>query len=235
MNPLFDKLWHRGYAETNRKNILSYFKNDQGGRFIDLGCDDGSLTIDAAKKIDTKSVFGLEKNPGSLADCKKKGIQIIMGDLDKGIPIRSESFDIILSNQVIEHVCYTDLLLKEIYRILKPEGYAIISTNNISSWTNIIALLFGKQPFPNHPSDEILTGRFLSKDELLPTKSFAHRRIFSFPSLSGLLKYHHFEIIEKSGSCFYPFWGFIEKFFSSILPIYSAYIIIKIKKIISTT
>ena len=230
MNPLFDKLWLRGYSENNRNNILSLLKEDKISRFIDLGCDDGSLTIDAANKIDTKSVFGLEKNPGSFTDCRKKGIRVIIGDLDKGIPIKSNSFDIILSNQVIEHVCDTDLLLREINRILKPNGYAIISTNNISSWTNIIALLFGKQPFPNHISDEILTGRFLSNDELLPAASFSHRRIFSFPALSGLLKYHNFEITEKKGSCFYPFWGLIEKFFSSILPIYSAYIILKIKK-----
>jgi methionine biosynthesis protein MetW len=230
MNPLFDKLWLRGYAGTNRNNILSFIKKDQQSKFIDLGCDDGSLTLDAAKKIDTRSVFGLEKSPESLADCKKKGIRVIVGDLDQGIPIKSNSFDIILSNQVIEHVCNTDLLLREMHRILKPDGYTIISTNNMSSWTNIIALLLGKQPFPNHISDEILTGRFLSRDERLPTASFAHRRIFSFSALSGLLKYHQFKIIEKKGSCFYPFWGVIEKFLSFILPVYSAYIIMKVKK-----
>lgn len=230
MNPLFDKLWLRGYAETNRNNILSLLKEDKTSRFIDLGCDDGDLTIDVANKIGTKGVFGLEKNPESLNDCREKGIQVIMGDLDKGIPIKSNSFDIILSNQVIEHVCNTDLLLREINRVLKTDGYAIISTNNMSSWTNIIALIFGKQPFPNHPSDEILTGRFLSKDERLPVASFAHRRIFTFPALAGLLKYHQFEVLEKKGSCFYPFWGFIEKFLSSVLPIYSAYIIMKVKK-----
>jgi methionine biosynthesis protein MetW len=230
MNPLFDKLWSRGYSETNRNNILSLVKEDQTSRFVDLGCDEGSLTLEVSEKIGAKSVFGLEKNPANLADCYEKGICVIVGDLDRGIPFKNSSFDIILSNQVIEHVCNTDLLLREIHRILKPEGYAIISTNNISSWTNIVAMLFGKQPFPNHPSDEILTGRFLSKDELLPSATFSHRRIFSFPALSGLLKYHHFEIIEKKGSCFYPFWGFIEKFFSYILPIYSAYIIMKVKK-----
>ena len=229
MNPLFDKLWLRGYSETNRKNILSFIKENKASRFIDLGCDDGSLTLDATRKIRTKSVYGLEKNQANVTDCRNKGIHVIIGDLDKGIPLKSKSFDIIVCNQVIEHVCNTDLLLKEIHRILTPEGYAIISTNNISSWTNIVALLFGKQPFPGHPSDEILTGRFLSKDELLPHETFAHRRIFSFSALAGVLKHHHFSIIEKRGSCFYPFWGFIEKILSSIFPIYSAYIIVKVK------
>jgi len=231
MNPLFDRLWSRGYLRTNRTNILSLLERNQSSRFVDLGCDDGSLTIEVARKIGTQAIYGLEINQERLVDCCKKEICVIAGDLEDSIPFKSNSFNVVLSNQVIEHVCNTDFLLREIYRILKPDGYAVISTNNISSWTNIAALLFGKQPFPSHISDEILTGRFLSKDEILPSKTAAHRRIFSFPALAGLLRYHHFEIIEKKGSCFYPFWGVIEKFFSFVFPIYSAYLIIKVKKI----
>jgi len=231
MNPLFDRLWARGYAETNRTNILSLIHAEQKEcRFIDLGCDDGSLTLEVAQKIGEPSIYGMEKNPTQLACCRAKGINVVSGDLDDGIPLKTNSFDIVLSNQVIEHVCNTDLFLKEVHRILKPEGYAVISTNNISSWTNIIALLFGKQPFPSHISDEILTGRFLSKDEPLPAATSAHRRVFSFPALSGLLKYHHFEIIEIKGSCFYPFGGFVEWLLARIFPIYSAYIIVKVLK-----
>ena len=232
MNPLFDKLWARGYAETNRLNILSLVHTEHKQyRFIDLGCDDGSLTLEVAQKIGTTSIYGLEKNQTQLACCREKGIKVVSGDLDDGIPLKTNSFDMVLSNQVIEHVCNTDLFLKEVHRILKPEGYAVISTNNISSWTNIVALLFGKQPFPSHISDEILTGRFLSKDEPLPAATSAHRRVFSFPALSGLLKYHRFQIVEIKGSCFYPFQGFVERFLARTFPIYTAYIIVKVKKL----
>ena len=125
MNPLFDKLWLKGYSETNRNNILSFLKQDKTSRFIDLGCDDGSLTIDAAKKIGTESIYGLEKNPSHLEECSKQGICIVAGDLDNGIPFKNNCFDTILCNQVIEHVCNTDLLLKEINRIYRsfwPRG-----------------------------------------------------------------------------------------------------------------
>ena len=77
MNPLFDKLWSRGYSETNRNNILSLIEEDQTSRFVDLGCDEGSLTLEVSKKIGTKSVYGLEKNPANLADCCEKGIYCI--------------------------------------------------------------------------------------------------------------------------------------------------------------
>ena len=65
MNPLFDKLWLRGYSETNRKNIVSLIEEDKSCKFVDLGCDDGNLTLDIAEKINTNLIFGLEKNPGA--------------------------------------------------------------------------------------------------------------------------------------------------------------------------
>lgn len=47
-----------------------------------------------------------------------------LGDVD------SDSFDIAISFQVIEHIKNDDLFLKEIYRILKPNGTLILTTPN---------------------------------------------------------------------------------------------------------
>lgn len=46
--------------------------------------------------------------------------------------IKNESFDTLISFQVIEHIKNDKLFIKEIYRILKPGGKALISTPNIS-------------------------------------------------------------------------------------------------------
>lgn len=47
------------------------------------------------------------------------------------LPYEDESFDTIVSFQVIEHIKNDHLFLKEIARILKPDGTALISTPNI--------------------------------------------------------------------------------------------------------
>ncbi len=47
------------------------------------------------------------------------------------MPYENESFDTIVSFQVIEHIQNDHLFLKEIARILKPGGKALISTPNI--------------------------------------------------------------------------------------------------------
>ncbi len=46
--------------------------------------------------------------------------------------IENESFDTLISFQVIEHIKNDKLFIKEIHRILKPGGKALISTPNIS-------------------------------------------------------------------------------------------------------
>ena len=68
-------------------------------------------------------------------------------DLNKKFPIKDNSVDVVVSDQVIEHLTdVVDNFVKEIFRILKPEGYAVISTENLSSWNNLFALLFGYGP-----------------------------------------------------------------------------------------
>src|SRR5207237_1346369 len=67
--------------------------------------------------------------------------------LNADIPIRDESFDAISSNQVIEHLSDTDIFLAESFRVLRPGGHVVVSTENMSSWHNLAALLLGWQAF----------------------------------------------------------------------------------------
>ena len=63
------------------------------------------------------------------------------------LPYDDESFDVVCSNQVIEHLARTDNFVSEILRVLRPGGYAVTSTENLASWHNIAALALGWQPF----------------------------------------------------------------------------------------
>jgi len=46
----------------------------------------------------------------------------------QSMPFEAETFDLLLANHVLEHVNALDLALAEIYRVLKPGGYAILQT-----------------------------------------------------------------------------------------------------------
>jgi len=53
------------------------------------------------------------------------GKNVKNGDLTK-LPFKNEQFDWVIANHVLEHIENENLALQEIYRVLKPEGKAII-------------------------------------------------------------------------------------------------------------
>jgi predicted SAM-dependent methyltransferase len=61
------------------------------------------------------------------ADLYPSGNNIRKIDLTR-IPFKDESFDIFICNHVLEHITDYRTALKEIYRVLKPDGTAILQT-----------------------------------------------------------------------------------------------------------
>jgi len=135
-------------VDLNHKNIFSLFEKNEDAKFLDLGCDEGSLTLQMAKKIGTKNISGVEIVEERIKESQKKGIEVKSFDLNKCFDFEDATFDVIHANQVIEHLYDSDVFLSEIYRTLKKGGYAaIISTENASSWCNVFASLMGWQIF----------------------------------------------------------------------------------------
>ena len=83
---------------------------------------------------------------------------------------------------------------------LKPEGIFVLSTPNLASIHNRIALLFGYQPFPMGGSARMNIGRVYEPDSE-HAQSLDHVRVLTLRSLRELLKIHKFEILEVKGSC----------------------------------
>lgn len=59
MKNYFQKMYHHA-SDLNYKNILGLFKKDSGANFLDLGCDDGTLSTKLAKTIDTANIYGVD-------------------------------------------------------------------------------------------------------------------------------------------------------------------------------
>jgi SAM-dependent methyltransferase len=60
------------------------------------------------------------------------------------LPVEDNSFDFIFCLEVIEHLTVTSYLIEEMYRLLKPGGYLIVTTPNLSRLGNRIKLMFGR-------------------------------------------------------------------------------------------
>ena len=116
-------------------------------RFLDLGCGDGSLTMEFAEQTSAEEVYGIEFVDEQRSTAEMRGIICRKQDLNEPLGYESEFFDLILSSQNIEHLHNTRLYLEECCRCLRPGGQVIILTENLASWVNILSLIPGWQPF----------------------------------------------------------------------------------------
>lgn len=143
-------------------------------------------------------------------DAKEKGIQVKIHDANNPLPFDDETFDIVIGNQVLEHIQNTDGFLREIWRVLKEGGYCVISTPNLASLHNVALLLMGMQPISYRVS-EIQVGNFLRGEKHLDD----HIRVFTMSGLKDFFNYHGFQIESIKGAGFYPFPGILSRVFLS--------------------
>ncbi len=108
------------------------------GSILDFGSGTGSLARQLAQSGKYNSVWAadLMEKPADLHD-----VQWIRADLNDPLPQREETFDVIVAAEVIEHLENPRAMVREIFRLLKPGGYAVISTPNNESWRSLISLV----------------------------------------------------------------------------------------------
>lgn len=174
-NTVMDKLLHK----------------DPNAKFLDIGCGDGKRTMRWARCVGTKDITGM--------DAKDFGqpFKLVEGNIDGGLPFEDSSFDVVISHHVIEHVSNTDQFVTEIYRVLKPGGYAGITTPNMAAGKVILELIFNRQPLWAHVSDWFFVGGKFTPEILEKHKGFLHRRLFTLQGLISLLEYYGFIIESK--------------------------------------
>jgi 2-polyprenyl-3-methyl-5-hydroxy-6-metoxy-1,4-benzoquinol methylase len=199
----------------NHKNIISLLEQNKIAKFLDLGCDDGEVTTKLNQKVQTENLFGVEIIQESREKAEQKGIKTYSFDLNNSFDLESNSFDIVHANQVIEHIVNSDNFVDEIYRILKPGGYAVISTENASSWCNIFASIMGWQIFSltNFTPKYGAVGNPLAlhKDEKASFSSWCHIRIWNIYGLKEYFQKAGFKVESILSAGYFPLPGFFAK------------------------
>jgi SAM-dependent methyltransferase len=119
---LFPRLYDYCYftARTNRRalnGLLSSLSPESGGTVIDLGCGSKPFQYLFPKTFD---YIGYDFSADSFPD--------VVHDLSGELPIPSESADFVILSEALEHLPDPKLTIREVARILRPNGLALITT-----------------------------------------------------------------------------------------------------------
>lgn len=104
---------------------------------IDLGAGEGKV-LHLLQNEGYKNLFAID---GDIENFKLDNIKIQSHNLNIDLPFARESFDAVISSEVMEHMENPWHFTREIVRILKDEGVAVITTPNINSLLSRLGFL----------------------------------------------------------------------------------------------
>jgi ubiquinone/menaquinone biosynthesis C-methylase UbiE len=109
---------------------------------LDLGCGHQLLPsrrLDQERELvqQAQVVVGLDYDFASLKNHKTIPFRV-QGDIAK-LPFQDNTFDLVTSNMVFEHLQEPESQLAEVCRILRPGGLLIFHTPNVWGYTTLIA------------------------------------------------------------------------------------------------
>jgi len=117
---------YRRFAEERAApfwDLVSLVEADGVGRLVDLGCGDGQLTVEAARRLKVDSATGIDSSPAMLekADSiRDAGLAFEPGDI--GNWTSESDFDLVLANASLQWVPDHEAVLKRWTAALAPGG-----------------------------------------------------------------------------------------------------------------
>jgi ubiquinone/menaquinone biosynthesis C-methylase UbiE len=103
----------------------------RGERILDVGCGPGFYVAELLEAVgETGSVVGIDNSPQMLAVAAQRVAgrpSAAFHEADAtSLPVEDRGFDAALSVQVIEYVADADRALRELFRVLRPDGRAVV-------------------------------------------------------------------------------------------------------------
>lgn len=117
-----------------KRNYLPHFPKNRDCKILDLGCGLGYY-MKACKKFGYENVMGVDMSQSNVEYCRQCGMMCELGDALSYLRSSGGGYDIIIFNDVIEHLTKEELfpVLLEIKSALKSGGKLIIKTYNLAN------------------------------------------------------------------------------------------------------
>jgi methionine biosynthesis protein MetW len=175
------------YYRHDRFFNVRYLVNKRGtndNMILDVGCGNG---YQMEPFTEVNMVYGLDISEANIDKALSRGIKAILHDIEEPFPFEDDFFDIVVCSEVLEHLFFPEKVLQECYRVLKAEGYFIVTVPNLYCFRNRYSILTGRargNTFIEYPLNQ------------------QHIRFFSIDGMKRLLHNDGFEVSYYRGQHF---------------------------------
>jgi len=141
---------------------------------LDVGCGNGVFGIDLKNKSGCR-LAGVDGSPYGLEESRKAGydeVRLCPDLCGQPLPFSNASFDFVLCKDVFEHLLAPLNLLKEIRRVLRPDGVLLSHVPNHFTFPGRVKFLFTNDIdtydyFPDAPEWDFPHIRFFTRGGFL--------------------------------------------------------------------
>lgn len=144
------------FGQERRLQLIRRFVPLENRRILDVGCGLGMYVAHLREYSD--QVHGVDIDPARVAEASRTLPNISVSPAET-LPFETESFDLVLLNEVIEHVDDDAATIRESCRILQVGGHiAIYAPNRLYPFETHGAYVGGRYVFGNIPLINYLPG-----------------------------------------------------------------------------
>jgi len=116
--------WHIGRRSIVRRLLHHYLGDKTPLRILDVGCGTGGMLPLLGA---FGGVTGVDHSDEAIKFCQRRGSGAVkLGDAES-LPFAPESFDLVTMFDLLEHVEDDPQALKETFRVLKRDGYLLLT------------------------------------------------------------------------------------------------------------
>ncbi|MGW0731845.1 methyltransferase domain-containing protein [Streptomyces sp. NPDC002851] len=125
--------------ETLHDRFIELAELPVGGRLVDLGCGAGPALLAFSRRFPTASLVGIDRSEQALERARARlqdhagVVELSSVDLREQLPLEDESVDAVVSSNLLECLPDAASLLKEIWRVLRPGGRAVLSHSDFDA------------------------------------------------------------------------------------------------------
>lgn len=149
----YEALPHRGSLGPEFiRRVLELAGILTGLRILDVGCGKGELLEEITARCAECDLFGVDFSTTRLREASHRvglRVTLVEADIQKALPFPQAFFDRIFCTETLEHLKAPERCLREIARVLRADGRAILTVPNATGFA------------PFHRLGSLIPGRWL--------------------------------------------------------------------------